>query len=105
MESIGGGVKADKALACRDRVQQSLFSRGGHGRRAVLGGAGQIPDGIESEGVILLEVAVEDPPVIGTLDVEPAAAGPSRSGSFRNTLGSVPRCFTTECSTPALRVK
>jgi hypothetical protein len=72
MESVSGGVKSDKALTLRDRFQQSLLARWGHGRRAVRRRARQIPRSIESDGIIAAEVAFENSPVIRTIHVEPA---------------------------------
>jgi len=71
VEGVGRRVEPHEPLARRHGVQEAFLAFGGHGRVvAPLVGLGQVAGGVEGEGVVLAQVAVEQAAVLGADDLE-----------------------------------
>jgi hypothetical protein len=57
-------------FARSDRIEETALSGGGHRRRTVFGGQREVAGGVERKRGVLVEVALEDAPVFGALDVK-----------------------------------
>ena len=73
MERVGGGVEANEAFAGSDGTQKLLFTFGGHGRSLRFVGLGEVAAGVEGDGIVLVEVSIEDAAIFGADDFEAVA--------------------------------